>query len=243
MVTRIKKVVTIFFLSLGSLSFCLPRVHLFGDSHAMHCFTDHYRNEYTFLYQGLSLPLAVHYLGPKTMHGVATNGIVESGVKLGRNSLPQYGVAEGEIAVFVFGEIDVRCHIGNQCDKRGVDVDVIIEELVIKYTDMILRNRALYQQCTCIVMEVMPPTDQAFNAQYPRCGSLEERVAITRQLNACLKSVCAQRAIPFFEVHNLLANSNGVLIAELSDGNVHVNMAHNYLVKQKLVAFLQTLFE
>ncbi len=242
MVARIKKVVTIFFVSLGSLSFGLPRVHLFGDSHAMHCFTDHYTNEYTFLHQGLSLPLSVHYLGPKTMHGVATRGIVESGVSLGRNSLPLYGVAEGEIAVFVFGEIDVRCHIGNQRDKRGVSVDEVIEDLVTGYTNMIVRNRALYQQCICIVMEVMPPTDQAFNAQYPRCGSLEERVAITRQLNACLKAVCAQRAIPFFEVHDLLADTNGVLRAELSDGNVHVSMAHNYLVKQKFVTFLQALF-
>lgn len=233
-----KKSLGLFLLCLNFFSFIVAQVHVFGDSHAMHCFTDHYTSDYTFSYQEVTLPLSVHYLGPKTMHGVATQGIVESGVKLGRNSLPQYGVAENDTVLFVFGEIDVRCHIAKQADQQRVGVDAVIESLATRYCDMIVRNRALYKKCTSIVMEVMPPCDQAYNPSYPRCGTIEERVVVTRQLNAKLKAACAERGILFFEIHDLLADANGILIAELSDGNVHVAMTHNYLVKQKLITFL-----
>ena len=174
------------------------------------------------------------------MHGIATKGIVESGVTFGRTNLPQYGVAEDDTAVFIFGEIDVRCHIAKQADQQGVSVDAIIESLATRYGDMIVRNRELYKKCTCIVMEVMQPSDQAFNPSYPRCGTLEERVVVTRQLNARLKAACGERGILFFEIHDLLADPYGILIAELSDTNVHVSMNHNYLVKQKLVTFLES---
>jgi hypothetical protein len=75
-----------------------PNIHVFGDSHV---------SEFS------NIPgCLLHYVGPITMHRIGRDG-------LNFLDMTSYGVQENEVAIFVFGEIDCRCHIGKQRDKQN----------------------------------------------------------------------------------------------------------------------------
>lgn len=209
-----------------------PRVHVFGDSHAHFCFSDHGQADYSFAYSDIiHMPFSIHWLGPKTMHNVGKNG-------LNALNLKNYNIAENDVAVFAFGEIDVRCHVGKQRDHNKRDVNEILDALVVGYFNTINQNKGFYQKIYCVVMEVVPPTDGAYSPEYPFYGSLEDRASITLQLNKKLQEVCLQNDVIFLKVQDFYARSDGTLDPALSDGNVHVNMNYNYLVKRRLVDLL-----
>lgn len=210
-------------LTFGSFFFCftfashtlqaVPVVHVFGDSHS---------------FAFISIPVCqLHWLGGITMHRVGRDG-------LSFINLPAWGVQEGQVAVFVFGEIDVRCHIGKQRDEMKRDVNEVIETLVTQYIYTILLNRSLYRQLTCVVYSIIPPADLQNHIDPPFYGTLQDRVDITQRLNARLAAWCELFGIEFLNVYYDYATPEGILRAEISDGGVHIAPAHNYAITQKL---------
>lgn len=209
----------------------LPTVHIFGDSHSYFSFSDNSIFNSVYFYQGATVPLSVHYLGPRTMYHIGAHGLNGLNIK-------NYGVTDGQIAVFTFGEIDARCHIGRQCDMQKRTLEGVVQELVHNYLQTICQNRALYNNLQCIVMEIMPPTDACFNREVPFYGTLAQRILITRTLNEILLRECRALNVLFLPIHDIVANAEGSLNTAVSDNCVHINMQYNHLIKNRLIEVL-----
>jgi lysophospholipase L1-like esterase len=159
--------------------------------------------------------------------------------RIGRDGLTalditKHGVNSGDAVIFAFGEIDVRCHIGKQRDLKNRDLDEIIHTLATNYLKTIAQNCAAILHITPIVYSITPPTDIAYNPDYPSYGELEDRVNISKRLNSLLKKLCLQHRIKFLDVYDDYSDEKGVLRVELSDNNVHINPAHNESIRKHL---------
>ncbi len=153
------------------------------------------------------------WLGPLLMHRVGRDSL----------DLSKYQLGKETIVIYVFGEIDVRCHIGKQRDLKMRDEKEVIETLAQKFIEAVLKNP--YQS---IVYNVIPPTlDGGGNPDYPAWGSLSDRVRLTKQLNEELKRLCNQNQIYFLDVYEAYSREDGSLRIELSDGNVHIDPRFN----------------
>lgn len=211
-------------------------VHVFGDSHASFCFSNERtaipRDENSYYNfsthnQIISMKFNIHWFGSKTMFSIGRDGLDTLSIK-------DLGVQENDVAVFVFGEIDARCHIGKQRDVLNRELHEVIETLAKSYINAIKNNKKQFNNVYCVIVSVMPPTNNTFNASYPYHGTIEDRAMITKQLNQKLQKLCIENSITFLDVYSLYANHEGVLDNERSDKVVHVNPHENDLIKQKL---------
>lgn len=196
-------------------------IHVFGDSHAKWCF----RN-----IKGC----VIHLLGPITMHRVGRDGIDFL-------DLRKFDVGEKDTAIFVFGEIDVRSHIGRQRDVKGRTLDEILDALVNNYIETVLRNRENYNQLQCIVFAVIPPTHnkEKENPDFPFFGSIEDRVQITRELNKRLIQGCLNHGISVLNVYDLYCTKKGDLREIYVDVVVHIRTKYNRPIRKLLNKILE----
>ncbi len=173
----------------------------------------------------------IHWLGPTTMHRVGRDGF-------NALNLRDLGIQDGDTVIFVFGEIDVRCHIGKQRDLQKVPLASILQPLADNYLKTVLNNKQNYNYITCVIANVVPPMNGDFSKEYPSYGSISDRILITQQLNSLLKTNCSQHGIKFLDFYQFYATQAGDLDKTLSDGNVHINLAYNYCIKQQLAKVL-----
>jgi hypothetical protein len=161
------------------------------------------------------------YLGPVTMHGLGRAG-------LARLDFQHFSMRDGDCAVLLTGEIDVRCWIGKIRDTTGRAAAEVIATLVDAYIAMIAANRAQFAQIACVVVSVPPPVPVIRNplVSLPSYGTLEDRIALTRQLNAALATACRSHAIGFADIHAAFAQPDGTLALDDADGSVHINFRH-----------------
>lgn len=216
-------------------------VHVIGDSHAAFSFScskrlmreEHFIFCCTHKEEEFCLPFAIYWICPITMHRVGREGLAKFNLK-------RFSVQENDTVIFVFGEIDVRCHIGKQRDIYKRDLNEIIETLVKNYFNTIVANKMLYDNLVCIVFNVIPPCNGVYNAEYPYYGSLEDRVIITRKLNAELQKAGRELNIPILDIYDIYCASEGVLNYALSDDftHIHIGFEHNHFVKEKLLDLL-----
>jgi hypothetical protein len=188
-------------------------IHVIGDSHAC-------------AFSGIDGCIP-HWIGSITMHRVGRDG-------LGVVDFKKIGVKDGDVAVFAFGEIDVRCHIGKQRDEMHRNLDEIIEKLVSDYLNTVILNRQSYKDLICIVYLVVPPSDNVYNPNFPRYGTLDDRVMITRKINEKLLLEAKKNNIGTLDVYNQFCDSNGALKKEVSDGGVHISPTSNGIIREKL---------
>jgi len=195
------------------------QIHIFGDSHS-------------FAVRDVS-GCIVHHLGARTMHGMGVE-------KMSRLNVKKHGVRNGDVAVFIFGEIDVRRHIGRQRDKSGKDLESIVVTLVNKYIDVILINRRQFSNLACIACAVLPPSDFILpwhgTSAY---GTISDRVNITKVLNEQLEEACIKRGIYFLDATSHYKTPAGSLNKNLSDGQMHIAHEHRSFLVSRLVEVVE----
>lgn len=181
----------------------LTTIHTIGDSHCQNGWRD------------LHLPMLkikMNWQGPKTMHGVATNGL--------KNLAKACDVGDGEIVVFSYGEIDCRCHI----HKHGGIASA--QELAEKYLDAVASCRELHGGNPIVwIQGIIPPPRKAEgkdNPNMPFEGTDEERLAYTNAMNVALISGCVSRGFIFIDLPREYADDVGFLDHSKSDGHVHI---------------------
>lgn len=214
-------------------------VHVFGDSHANYLFKNNISSMHpiSFVFNGVNALVTINWMGARTMHGIGIEG-------LKRLNLKNFNVLEGETAVFVFGEIDIRWHVIKQQKKKNRSLQNILQTLVQNYIDVINQNRAQYKRINCVIVSIVPPRFEATKdleanrSQPPTYGSLKERINATKQLNSMLNKACALNNIKFLDIYNIYSKDDGSLNPALSDNDVHVGTSHNTPVKEKLTALL-----
>jgi len=127
---------------------------------------------------------------------------------------------------FVYGEVDVRCHIGKQV-LLGRDLNSICKSLVSNYFKTIRTLVRVYKKI--IVTAVPPPTDPAdhtheggHHTPLPFIGTNAERLLYTNTLNANIKDFCLQYGYVYFDPYDPYKRGDGCLNYSLSDGCIHI---------------------
>jgi hypothetical protein len=178
----------------------LPRVHAFGDSHSRAGF-------------GRIPGVTVHHLGPVTMHKIGRDGLNALNVK-------EFGVEENDTCIFVFGEIDIRCHVGLQRDRMKRTIPEVLLDLVQRYAMTILSNKSLFKTY----------------------GTLTDRIQLTQALNRILKEYALANGIFVLDVYDSYALPDGSFNPSLSDGSVHIHPDRDTPVRKALSALLEKIY-
>ena len=185
-------------------------LHAYGDSHVCACF-------------GRIAEVNVHHTGPVTMHRVGRDGA--EGIVDGSGAVP------GDTLIFVFGEIDVRAHLTRPFsrDKRKKSAQQVAADYVSA-----VEGLAGYSLVLC---SVVPPAynSRARSRAVPVYGSIEERVALTRQINDVLSHATGAS---YLDVYSLYADERGALREEMSDGHVHIAAASVGPIRERLAGLL-----
>ena len=229
-----------YFLKYSPLHKRIPHLHVIGDSHSSFCFTnvvpmatsrENSILRYKQKNKTIKLPCSIHWLGPVTMFRVGRDNINLINLKTMK-------AKENDIVVFLFGEIDIRCHIEKQSNLQKRSSDIIIDEMVEKYISCIVDNKKQFNTLHCIVGTIVPPTDRAYSEKFPFYGSLETRIALTKKLNTKLHEHCAKHDLPILDLYTDYSTSKGDLKAELADRSVHIDSKHNFAIKKNLLKLL-----
>lgn len=164
------------------------RILAIGESHAKYNFKDIREVE-------------VNSIGSVTMH------------RVGRDQMEfQDTIVPGCMAIFCFGEIDVRMHIHKQV-LLGRDEDDIINLLVLNYMNAIIKQ--FKNNVIPVIMSITPA-----NATEPNpmaVGSNADRSRYCRKLNEKLAEYCTELNIDFLNVYHRYADEQGMLRTELAD--------------------------
>lgn len=224
-------------------------VYGFGDSHLLFSLSvqqryfGHVYNQPTpaitrTVSNGDKLMLYLQWMGPKTLHGIN---------KIGFHSITNYELAQTmDALLFSFGEIDVRCHIEKQSLKQNRSIDDILEELTNNTMLNLINLRTALSpyKGPFLIFSILPPVENPTgdSACFPRHGTLETRVYITRQMNSLLRQKAAlhnQYNIHILDLHALFTQENGTLKTEISDNLHHLHPHHNQPVIDELYTLLQ----
>jgi len=139
------------------------------------------------------------------------------------------------ILVFVYGEIDVRFHIGNQI-LRGRKEEEIIQQLVMAYFNTI-KTVAASSYRHIIVTSILPPCQQAefesvhgkITHENPFQLSDTDRVRFRERMNTLLREYCQENHFVFFDPYEFYTRADGTLKFEYSDTSVHIQENNHVL--------------
>lgn len=237
-----------FFLKIFLLINCIkvtaePTMHVFGDSHASYCFTQSIPTmpfEETLLnYKSdnalKNIRCKIHYLGAITMHRVGRD-------KLNFLDWRKYDIKNNDIVIYVFGEIDIRCHIGKQRDLLKRDLTEVMDTLMYKYMESILENKKNFPH-TKIIVFTPPPPGNSYNPSFPKYGAIEDRIHITNYFCKLLKQRCYDNQIYCFDLYDLLKDPSGRISFMYTVDDCHINHKLNYMVKEKLLISIKNLIK
>lgn len=170
-------------------------IYIYGDSHAYYSF------------QGLPLEYTDLHCNSITMFRIGRDGIIPRFVHPHLN----------DTLVFVYGEIDCRCHIQKQSHENSA-IDTLVENYM--YT--------IHRHATnrVILVAVLPPTRreeyERFHHDFPFIGTDEDRVRITKKVNARLELVSKRYGYTYFNPYAFCTRPDGTLCHEMSDTRVHL---------------------
>ena len=140
-------------IALLNFPLCATQIHIIGDSHGSFCFSnnpsttpsnEHSFFEYDHNNRCQKVQFHINCFVSKTMYSVGRDGL--NGI-----NLKNFDVKEDDVAVFVFGEIDARCHIGKQRDTKNLNLDEVIESLAQSFMTTIQKNKSQFHNLYCVI--------------------------------------------------------------------------------------------
>ena len=176
-------------------------IHTFGDSHS---------DAGWCAIKGVH----THPIGPLTCHRVGRDGLDAVNIT-GK-------VQPGDIAIFCFGEIDCRCHIG----KFNKDEIVFkIGSTVESYLETIRKNCYANPGINIGVMTVPPAAAKAGlkdAPDFPFIGTDEERASYVVCFNVLYRLWCKKLGFICVDVHSQYSDGDGMLNSQYSTDGVHI---------------------
>jgi len=138
------------------------------------------------------------------------------------------------IFCLIYGEIDVRAHIGKQV-YYGHHHMQVCKNLVDAYMKAIKTNILSYK--AIIIVAVPPPVDPADHTipghthitPLPFVGTNQDRVIYTNDINTLLEIACKENGYHFLCPFDYYKKEDGTLNYTLSDGCIHIGINTNFL--------------
>ena len=182
-------------------------LNIYGDSHGFSSFT------------GMKIPHQNLFEYAKTMYGIGRSNTI---INFHKNYL-----SPDRIFCFVYGEVDVRGHIGKQV-VLGRNYMNVCNELVDAYFRTIHYNITEYK--AIIIVGITPPTDpvdhnredHVHEMPMPFVGTNAERVMYTELMNKLLEESCKKYGYYYFNPYEPYKREDGCLNYLLSDKCLHV---------------------
>jgi len=171
-------------------------LHTFGDSHCGH---DWY-NWNAVKIDGLEIK--TNWRGAWTCSKFAMKG-------LSVMDISEYGVRDGDMVLFSFGEVDCREHI----HKEKENYKEVIEFIVRKYFKSIQENVERYDNLTTMVYCVPPIV---------RGSGIKNVIKYARYFNKKLRGECEKYGYIFFDIYDKYCDEEGYLNPVYGNGNVHI---------------------
>lgn len=215
-------------------------VHVFGDSHSIitHKITICRENWLGF---NTSYPLTMFRFGKEGLN-------LHECIRVMGNGHEQYPIREGDIAMYSYGEIDVRYLILKHCNREEVnsswsgnhynecrELNDIIENLINNYITQIKKNEERYK-CRSYVYFIVPPTYKT-NEETMYTGTLEERKLLYDYFTKRLYNVCLMNDIPVISIYNQIVDENGLLKHEYQakEGDCHIHNNYYNLIRDAVM--------
>jgi hypothetical protein len=129
----------------------------------------------------------------------------------------------------MYGEVDVRCHIGKQIELGRSEKDICLE-LVRRYFNTI--EKTIRQYKAIIIVGISPPVDpndHTHGDHVPFVGTNEDRVRYTQIMNTLLKEYSAKYRYIYFNPYDFYTREDGCLKYELSDNCLHIGDNRHFL--------------
>lgn len=208
-------------------------IHIFGDSHS---------SIYKYIPE-----ITVHNVGPVTMHRVGRDGVLSAARRCGpqtevgqeheralgvqlcaapdRNgsAFQKHGIKNGDFVVFVFGEIDVRNHIGKQIDL-GRDEDEVVKSLAENYLQSIHEEASAFDSVTCAIRFVTPVSEKTRDPiRHPAYGTKEYRVQLVNKLNGLLRDESPRYGVVYIDGYDEFVAENGFVSPVYCSDGIHLN--------------------
>ncbi len=175
----------------------------------------------------------IWHLGPRLLYSIATNGFPPLVCRVARMA-GRLRASQQLTCVFVFGEIDTRCHLAPRMR------DGLPPNLAADYLDAVLGlARSVGSNRTFVVVPPPPSGLIKDHAQFPIAGTLEERQLAHQWLAEALVAAVGKRADPSCELLDLrqsLADADGLLRPELTYDGCHTNDAGRQAVRRQYEA-------
>jgi len=135
------------------------------------------------------------------------------------------------IFCLVYGEVDVRAHIGKQV-QYGRNHTLVCKELVDAYMKAIKTNIVQYK--AIIIVAVPPPVNpddhkHIHTPPLPFFGTNADRVIYTNDMNALLNNACQENGYHFFDPFDFYKKEDDMLNYAMSDGCIHIGKNEHFL--------------
>jgi len=186
-------------------------LNIYGDSHALLSFQNykiHHRNLFEF---------------GKTMYSLGRDKQITNFYKTQLDKDTLY--------CFMYGEVDVRAHIGKQV-YYGKHHEQVCKELISAYFRTIKQQITEYK--AIIIIAIPPPVDpkdhiHIHNPPIPFIGTNSDRIIYTNYMNELLKSHCLEYNYIFLNPYSYYTREDGCLNYLLSDQCLHIGKNTHFL--------------
>ena len=217
-------------------------VHVFGDSHSIiTCKVPLCRENW--LGFNTSYPLTMFRFGNEGLN------LFEC-IKVMGNGHENFPIRKGDIAMYSYGEIDVRYLIlkhskketGYQsnlggCLSKYKDIDIISDKLINNYIKQIKKNEITYG-CKSFVYDLIPPAHITSKTNL-FTGTLEERKELYKYFREKLHKVCKNENIDIISIYNEIVDIDGFTKKKClqgdGNGDIHLKLEVYYLIRDKLL--------
>lgn len=177
----------------------------------------------------------IWHLGPRLMHSVSAKGF-PSVVRLHARNLGRLPRSRQFTVFFVFGEIDVRCHLAARL-ADGIDatwVETYVQRCVALANDI--------GAARIVILTPTPPSDEIEDhGMFPISGTIDERVAAHAWLSDALLAALPQNArVSAIDLRTALSGPDGRLPADLTYDGCHTNDAGRAAVRRVVLDHLES---
>jgi len=171
-----------------------------------------------------------HCVGPKLMYTMARDGFKNVQHKCPLHIAPQ------DFLVFVFGELDVKCHTLKWAELKNKTLKQTLEELIPHYLAKIHKTFTHQVQSSAhiIIRSVLPPpcadkSDTNFNSLLNE--SLSQQMELVTLMNQTLREKCLEYGFLFGDINASYTDEHGFLDLNKTQYQtyIHDNYAYDNL--------------
>ena len=175
------------------------------------------------------------HVGPLLLHSVAVRGFPAQ-VERTAGVISRLPASRRLTCVFVFGEIDVRCHLAPRLEG-GLDT-----AFVTRYVDRVISLMDRIGAPRAVIAVPTPPSDDVQDhVMFPVAGDLSQRIEAHSLVRQTLIDTLRDRDDPrldLLDLREVLADADGRLLSELTDDGCHTNDEGRTVVRAHFVSQL-----